>query len=85
MRLIHLLAHHPDFEGEEHDEEEIATMSKYLEMYLETLATQDNVSFLWHLAGKIKSVRDKHSPEYDTVSTQEILTCASTELIRTSI
>ncbi|KAK4057405.1 Sister chromatid cohesion protein pds5 [Microbotryomycetes sp. JL221] len=65
VRLIHLLAHHPDFEGQEHDSEEIATMSKYIEMYLETLASERNISFLWHLAMRVKSVRDKTSSEYD--------------------
>jgi sister-chromatid-cohesion protein PDS5 len=36
-------------------------------MYLECLATQENVPFLYHLALKVKTVRDGESSEYDTV------------------
>lgn len=63
---MHLLAHHADFQPGEHTEEEVASVSKYLELYLDCLATKDNVPYLFHLALKIKSVRD-HDPAYDSV------------------
>ncbi|SGY76821.1 BQ5605_C005g03519 [Microbotryum silenes-dioicae] len=66
VRLLHLLAHHPDFEGEEHDEGEIATMAKYIEFYLECLATKENAPYLFHLALKVKTMRDAHSDAYNT-------------------
>ncbi|GAA5874265.1 hypothetical protein JCM1840_000617 [Sporobolomyces johnsonii] len=65
LRLIHLLAHHPDFEGQEHDADEIKLMAKYFELYLNCLATSENVSLLYHLALKVKGVRDHASSEYD--------------------
>ncbi|KAK4052801.1 Sister chromatid cohesion protein pds5 [Microbotryomycetes sp. JL201] len=66
VRLIHLLAHHPDFEGDEHDKEEISSMSKYIEMYLDLLATERNVSYLWHLAQIMKTIQDRTVPECNT-------------------
>ncbi|GAA5962654.1 hypothetical protein JCM21900_006757 [Sporobolomyces salmonicolor] len=65
LRLVHLLAHHPDFEGQEHEADEIKLMAKYFELYLDCLATSENVSLLYHLALKVKGVRDHASSEYD--------------------
>lgn len=72
VRLVHLLAHHPDFVGDDHDADEIAAMSKYIELYLDCLATQENVPYLYHLALKIKTVRD-HDADYDTVRGELLL------------
>ncbi|KAG9013484.1 hypothetical protein FRB94_002559 [Tulasnella sp. JGI-2019a] len=61
VRLLHLLAHHPDFST---DAEGLADMSKYIAFFVDLLATADNVSLLFHLAGKTKTVRDTESREY---------------------
>ncbi|BGP19464.1 hypothetical protein JCM10213_006284 [Rhodosporidiobolus nylandii] len=66
LRLIHMLAHHPDFEGEEHEPEEIKTVAKYFELYLDVFATAENISYLFYLATLVKTVQDKHSSEYNT-------------------
>ncbi|WWD21518.1 hypothetical protein CI109_106004 [Kwoniella shandongensis] len=71
-RLIHLLAHHPDFqwytpdEGED-GEEGIANMqnlkdiARFIEMYLDCVANRDNIGLLYAIAGAVKGVRDRTS------------------------
>ncbi|GAA5902726.1 hypothetical protein JCM6882_004051 [Rhodosporidiobolus microsporus] len=65
LRLVHMLAHHPDFEGDEHDADELKGMAKYLEMYFETFATAENIGFLFYLAGAVKTVKDRKGSEWD--------------------
>ncbi|BGP34804.1 Sister chromatid cohesion protein pds5 [Rhodotorula toruloides] len=67
LRLIHLLAHHPDLDPDvEHVEaESIKFMARYLEEYIDIFATSENVSYLYHLALKVKTVRDKQSRVFD--------------------
>ncbi|BGP10818.1 Sister chromatid cohesion protein pds5 [Rhodotorula toruloides] len=67
LRLIHLLAHHPDLDPDvDHVEpESIKFMARYLEEYIDIFATSENVSYLYHLALKVKTVRDKQSRVFD--------------------
>ncbi|KAJ7599219.1 armadillo-type protein [Mycena floridula] len=58
IRLLHLLAHHPDFET---SKEQLIDMSKYIMFYLDLVSTKENVSLLHHLALKGKTVRDAES------------------------
>jgi len=60
-RLLHLLAHHPDFAM---THESAVEMSKYIKFYFTTVATGDNVSLIFHLAEKVKTVRDVESDAY---------------------
>ncbi|KIJ30528.1 hypothetical protein M422DRAFT_36533 [Sphaerobolus stellatus SS14] len=55
LRLIHMAAHHPDFGLEDANLKETA---KYIEFYLDINANQENISFLYHLAMKVKTIRD---------------------------
>ncbi|KAK8847427.1 hypothetical protein IAR55_005285 [Kwoniella newhampshirensis] len=87
-RLVHLLAHHPDFqwhtpaEGEE-GEEGIANMqnlkeiARFIEMYLDCVANRDNIGLLYAIVGNIKTVRDKWSennkPLYSLVELAQII------------
>ena len=81
MRLLHLLAHHPDC-GPSH--EQLIEMSlyvslpttrspaktlriRYIKFYLDLIATADTVSLLYHLATKTKTVRDAESHAYSEV------------------
>lgn len=43
------------------------TYVRYIELYLECVANKDNVSLLYHIAGKIKTVRsvELESTPYD--------------------
>ncbi|KAH7882429.1 armadillo-type protein [Phlebopus sp. FC_14] len=61
IRLLHLLAHHPDFST---DHENMQEMAKYIEFYLDLVASSDNIPLLYHLAMKAKTVRDAESHTY---------------------
>ncbi|KAG8216411.1 hypothetical protein J3R82DRAFT_6516 [Butyriboletus roseoflavus] len=61
IRLLHLLAHHPDFSTAHENMQEIA---KYIEFYLDLIASSDNIALLYHLAMKAKTVRDSESHTY---------------------
>ncbi|GAA6036323.1 hypothetical protein JCM8097_001667 [Rhodosporidiobolus ruineniae] len=63
VRLVHMLAHHPDFEGAgangEPDVEELKSIAKYLELYFEIFVTNENVAYFYSLAQRLKTVQDK--------------------------
>jgi sister chromatid cohesion protein PDS5 len=77
IRLLHLLAHHPDF-GTTKEELLDAAMYvvfsiiftpwkltllfiSYIQFYLDLMATSENISLLYHLSFKGKNVRDSES------------------------
>ncbi|KAG8937052.1 hypothetical protein FRC02_008159 [Tulasnella sp. 418] len=62
IRFLHLLAHHPDFST---DAEGLLDMAKYVEFYVDVISSSDNISLLYHLAMKAKSVRDAESDKYN--------------------
>ncbi|KAG9311776.1 armadillo-type protein [Chiua virens] len=61
IRLLHLLAHHPDFATAH---ENMQDMAKYVDFYLDLIASSDNIALLYHLALKAKTVRDSESHTY---------------------
>lgn len=65
VRLIHLLAHHPDFSIAADD---LNVSAQYLRFFLSCVATADNVSFLYHILQKIKLSKDMVSNELSQVS-----------------
>ncbi|KAJ7207075.1 armadillo-type protein [Mycena pura] len=58
IRLLHFLAHHPDFGT---TQEEMLDISRYIDFYLAQIANADTISLLYHLAMKCKTVRDAES------------------------
>lgn len=58
-RLLSLVAHHPDFEN---DEESLQQMSAFIIYYLKCVATEDNLALIFHMAGRVKTVRDAVDP-----------------------
>lgn len=54
-RLLHMLAHHPDFST---DIEDIKLSARYLEFYLDLLANGENVAYLYFLASGLKQFYD---------------------------
>lgn len=58
VRVVHTLAHHPDLST---DPKDVIDFAKYIEFYVDCVATQANVPLLYHLAGKLKTVRDAES------------------------
>jgi sister-chromatid-cohesion protein PDS5 len=69
VQLIHLLAHHPDFDEAEED---IKLFIPYIELFLDSVATSDNISFLYHIGQKIKATTDAVDPDNSKVSTTSI-------------
>ncbi|MCJ1378969.1 hypothetical protein MMC17_002068 [Xylographa soralifera] len=58
-RLLSLLAHHPDF-GD--SAEELLDSARYIMFYLSTVANEDNISLIFHIAQRVKGCRDVVSP-----------------------
>ncbi|KAF4563796.1 hypothetical protein EYR36_003038 [Pleurotus pulmonarius] len=58
IRLLHLLAHHPDFSASNYA---LLDMAKHIQLYLDLIATPDNISLIYNLAAKAKTVRDADS------------------------
>lgn len=58
-RLISLLAHHPDFSS---SDEDLVDFSRYLIFYLQNVATEENLSLIYHVAQRIKQCRDTVLP-----------------------
>ncbi|KAI0698060.1 armadillo-type protein [Cerioporus squamosus] len=61
IRLLHLLAHHPDFKI---DAESIPDMAGYIQFFLDLVGSSDNIALLYHIAQKAKTVRDAESHVY---------------------
>ena len=83
IRLLHLLAHHPDFRVEQEYLPDIAKytnssscslliltlhLNRYIQFFLDLVATSDNIALLYHIALKSKTVRDAESHSYSEVS-----------------
>jgi hypothetical protein len=49
-----------------------ANTVRYIDFYLDLVATSDNISLLYHLAQLCKTVRDKEGHTYSEVSTRGI-------------
>ncbi|KAI9485716.1 MAG: armadillo-type protein [Benjaminiella poitrasii] len=78
VRLIHLLAHHPDFTEAVED---LVVFAQYLKFYLSCVATANNVSFLYHIVQKIKLSKDMITEELSKNS--YVLSDLAALLIRT--
>ena len=55
--FLHLISHHPDFSV---TEEDLETTESYVQLFLDTVATSDNIGLLYCIASRLKMVRDKH-------------------------
>lgn len=58
-RLLSLLAHHPDLAD---DEVSLQQIAMYVLFYLKCVATEDNLALIYHMAGRVKTVRDAIDP-----------------------
>jgi sister-chromatid-cohesion protein PDS5 len=54
-RLLSLLAHHPDY-GDSTDE--LLDSARYIMFYLTSVANEDNISLIFHIAQRVKGCRD---------------------------
>lgn len=78
-RLLSLLAHHPDFEN---NEEQLKLMSEYILYYLKCVATEDNLSLIFHVAQRVKGVADGIAPSTQADENLYVLSDLSQALIR---
>lgn len=54
--FCHLLSHHPDFSTVK---SELKTFELYVTFFLDTIATSENISYLYALASQMKTVKDR--------------------------
>ena len=64
-RLLSLLAHHPDYAA---TAEDLIDFARYIVFYLHPVATEENLSLIYHIAQRVKQSRDAITPsaEYDS-------------------
>lgn len=82
MRLLHALAHHPDFGLEEQQVSDLSKcvqyvfiqyialiplLLRYITLYLSLISHANNIALLYHLAQKCKTVRDADSHTFSEV------------------
>lgn len=60
-RLLSLLAHHPDFDK---NDEDLKVIAEYILFYLKCVATEDNLSLIFHVAQRVKGVADGIAPKH---------------------
>jgi sister-chromatid-cohesion protein PDS5 len=78
-RLLSLLAHHPDFDKED---EVLKLMSEYILYYLKCVATEDNLSLIFHVAQRVKGVADGIAPSRQADENLYVLSDLAQALIR---
>ncbi len=66
-RLLSLLAHHPDYSS---TTEDLVDFSRYIIFYLQNVATEENLSLIYHIAQRVKQCRDAILPA-TTTSTKD--------------
>ncbi|EKG10862.1 Armadillo-like helical [Macrophomina phaseolina MS6] len=54
-RFLSLLAHHPDYSA---DIDNLRDFVQYIMFFLKTVANEDNISLIYHVAQRVKSVED---------------------------
>ncbi|WBW73235.1 mitotic and meiotic cohesin loader subunit Pds5 [Schizosaccharomyces osmophilus] len=59
--LLHLLSHHPDISLS--DNENVFDFVKYIQFYVENVASSDNIPIIFHLVQRIKQNYDAVEPE----------------------
>lgn len=78
-RLLSLLAHHPDFDTED---DILKLMSEYILYYLKCVATEDNLSLIFHVAQRVKGVADGITPSRQADENLYVLSDLAQALIR---
>jgi sister-chromatid-cohesion protein PDS5 len=77
-RLLSLIAHHPDFSSEELV---LKQMSSFILYYLKCVATEENLALIYHMAGRVKTVKDAIDPSGKTDENLYILSDLAQALI----
>ncbi|EFP78251.2 uncharacterized protein PGTG_04207 [Puccinia graminis f. sp. tritici CRL 75-36-700-3] len=61
LYLLHALAHHDDFGTETRD---LENFTIYIDFFVESVGNSENASLLYHLAGQLKTVKDRQDNKY---------------------
>jgi len=61
-RLLSLLAHHPDYDA---TTEDLVDFARYIVFYLQSVATEENLSLIFNIAQRVKQMRDAITPSSD--------------------
>lgn len=74
-RLLSLMIHHPDYPDNESDTFDIDLLefSRYIMFYLSAVATEDNISLIFHIAQRVKATRDNISKSEENEQISERL------------
>lgn len=78
-RLLSLLAHHPDFD---HEDDTLKLMSEYILYYLKCVATEENLSLIFHVAQRVKGVADNIEPSRAADENLYVLSDLAQALVR---
>jgi sister chromatid cohesion protein PDS5 len=68
-RLLSLLAHHPDFADDANSPDgfvnagNLADFVRYITFYLQSVANSENLGMIYHVAQRVKNVKDGMDPE----------------------
>ncbi|RMZ90516.1 hypothetical protein DV736_g2248, partial [Chaetothyriales sp. CBS 134916] len=83
-RLLSLMAHHPDYPDKASDsfDDDLLDFSKYIIFYLVAVATENNLSLIFHIAQRIKQTRDNISGGEDLSERLYVLSDLSQAVIR---
>ena len=65
-RFLSLLAHHPDFDT---TTDNLLDFARYIIFYLQNVATDENISLIYHVAQRVKQCRDAILPRASTDDT----------------
>ncbi|KAJ3012082.1 hypothetical protein HKX48_006454 [Thoreauomyces humboldtii] len=66
VRFLHLLAHHPDYSDSPSD---LVHAAKYIDFFLDVVATAENAAYLYHVSAKLKTTKDLHKASSDPLYT----------------
>lgn len=83
-RLLSLLTHHPDYpiKDTETYEGELLDFAKYIIYYLQTVATDDNLSLIFHIAQRVKQAQDALSGDSEVQERLYVLSDLAQATIR---
>ncbi|ORY83920.1 hypothetical protein BCR37DRAFT_378936 [Protomyces lactucae-debilis] len=68
-RLVHLLAHHPDFAVDDRDDSDLLNFAVYFSFYFDAIVTEESLTLVYHYAQRLKQVADAISEDNSEVGT----------------
>jgi sister-chromatid-cohesion protein PDS5 len=69
-RLVHLLAHHPDFAVDDRDDNDLLNFAVYFSFYFDAVVTEESLTLVYHYAQRLKQVADAVNHDSDVSTLQ---------------